>query len=91
MLCSKGYPDKYDNNIKIENLNDLKLKNNEFIFHAGTKSIKKKIFSDGGRVLNFVVINDKFKDCRDRAISLIKKINWSNGFFRKDIGFKVIK
>ena len=91
VLCSKGYPDKYDNNIKIENLNELKLKNNEFIFHAGTKSIKKKIFSDGGRVLNFVVINDKFKDCRDRAISLIKKINWSNGFFRKDIGFKVIK
>ena len=91
VLCSKGYPDKYDNNIKIENLNNLKLKNNEFIFHAGTKNIKKKIFSDGGRVLNFVVINNKFKDCRDRAISLIKKINWSNGFFRKDIGFKVIK
>ena len=91
VLCSKGYPDKYDNNIKIENLNDLKLKNNEFIFHAGTKNIKKKIFSNGGRVLNFVVINNKFKDCRDRAINLIKKINWSNGFFRKDIGFKVIK
>ena len=72
------------------NLNQISLESNEFIFHAGTKLDKAKIFSNGGRVLNFVVISEEFKESRLRAIEIIKKINWTNGFFRKDIGFKVI-
>ena len=90
VLCSKGYPEKFTNNLEINNLNDIFLDNNEFIFHAGTKLDKTKIFSNGGRVLNFVVISEEFKKSRDRAIEIIKKIDWTDGFFRKDIGFKVI-
>ena len=90
VLCSKGYPEKFTNNLEIMNLNQISLESNEFIFHAGTKLDKTKIFSNGGRVLNFVVISEEFKESRLRAIEIIKKINWTNGFFRKDIGFKVI-
>ena len=90
VLCSKGYPDKYQNNIEIENLEKILLKKNEFIFHAGTKIINKKIFSNGGRVLNFVVKTDQFKDGRNDILRLINKLDWNNGFFRKDIGYKVI-
>ena len=90
VLCSKGYPDKFTNNVKIENLNNLKLDNNDFIFHAGTKEKEGQIFSNGGRVLNFVSLTDSFKDSRKRAINLINQLNWENGFFRKDIGFKII-
>ena len=91
VLCSRGYPNKYKSNIIIKNLKKILLKKNEFIFHAGTKNLKSKIYSNGGRVLNFVILSDKFKTSRKKAISLINKINWSNGFFRKDIGYKVIK
>ena len=90
VLCSKGYPEKFTNNLEIENLHKISLESNEFIFHAGTKLKNKKIFSSGGRVLNFVVISEEFKKSRDKAIQMIKKINWNNGFFRKDIGYKVI-
>ena len=90
VLCSKGYPEKFTNNLEIMNLNQISLESNEFIFHAGTKLNKTKIFSNGGRVLNFVVISEEFKESRYRATEIIKKINWTNGFFRKDIGFKVI-
>jgi len=90
VLCSKGYPDSYKNNIEINNLNKIILKNNEFIFHAGTKKKEDKIFSNGGRVLNFVVRSKDFIDCRKKAISLINDLKWDNGFFRKDIGYKVI-
>ncbi len=90
VLCSKGYPEKYKKNIEIQNLEKIKLKNNEFIFHAGTIKKDNKIFSNGGRVLNFVVRSEDFKFSRNNAIKLINKINWNNGFFRKDIGFKVI-
>ena len=90
VLCSKGYPDKYDQNILIDGLSNLNLKKNEYIFHAGTKLENDRILSNGGRVLNFVSLSDNFKTSRDELINLIARLNWSNGFFRKDIGYKVI-
>ena len=91
VLCSKGYPDKYENNLPLSNLNKIHLKNNEFIYHAGTKTIKNEVYSNGGRVLNFVVLSNNFKNSKDKAIQLIKKLDWHNGYYRKDIGFKVIE
>jgi phosphoribosylamine---glycine ligase len=91
VLCSKGYPEKYENNIEIKNLEQIHLNKNEYIFHAGTRISGTKILSNGGRVLNFVVNSKNFKESRTQALNLIKKINWNNGFFRKDIGFRVIK
>ena len=90
VLCSKGYPEAYENEIEIQNLKKITLKKNEFIFHAGTKSINKNIFSNGGRVLNFVIRSEKFKDGRDKIFKLIQQLNWKGGFFRRDIGYKVI-
>jgi len=90
VLCSNGYPDSYQNEVVIPDLDKQKLVDGEFIFHAGTKKIDNKIFSNGGRVLNFVICSNNFKDSRKKAIDIIKKLNWKNGFFRKDIGFKVI-
>ena len=90
VLCSNGYPESYENNKEIINLDKIKLSENEFIFHAGTIIDNSKIISNGGRVLNFVAKSENFKRCREIVIDLIKKINWKNGFYRKDIGFKVI-
>ena len=90
VLCAKGYPVNYKSLIHIKNLEKLLTKKNEFIFHAGTKIKSTDIMSNGGRVLNFTALSENFKISRDRAIRLIKKLNWKNGFFRKDIGFKVI-
>ena len=91
VVCSNGYPDKFEKNFEINGLEDINLKKDEFIFHAGTKRVKSKIVSNGGRVLNFVILSNEFKKCRIKALELIKKLNWSKGFFRKDIGFKVIR
>ena len=91
VLCSKGYPDKYKNNLQIDNLDKINLNKNEYIFHAGTKFNDNKFYSNGGRVLNFVVLSNNFKTSRDNAIKLIKKIDWQQGYYRRDIGFKVIK
>ena len=91
VLCSKGYPDKFENNIQINDLDQIKLLENQKIFHAGTLKTKTGIVSNGGRILNFVSTSDDFSKCREDAINLIKKLNWENGFFRRDIGHKVIK
>jgi phosphoribosylamine--glycine ligase len=90
VLCSKGYPEKYDNKVLIENIEKLDLDKDEFIFYAATKKIDNKIYSNGGRVMNFVSLSSNFKHGRDKVLNLIKNLNWTGGFFRKDIGHKVI-
>ncbi|MBD1141347.1 phosphoribosylamine--glycine ligase [Pelagibacterales bacterium SAG-MED39] len=90
VLCSKGYPEKYENNLEIKNLSKIYTKKNEFIFHAGTKEVEGKIYSNGGRVLNFVTRSKDLIKGRNSLVDLIKKLDWENGFFRKDIGHKII-
>jgi phosphoribosylamine--glycine ligase len=90
VLCSKGYPDEFKKDILIENLNKITLDNDEYCYHAGTKMIEKKTYANGGRVLNFVCMSENFHKSRDKIFNIIKLLNWKNGFFRKDIGYKVI-
>ena len=91
VLCSKGYPGKYKKNKLIKNLKDIRIKKNSFIFHAGTKLIDNQFFSNGGRVLNITSTGKSFRKIRINIFKTLKKINWKFGFFRKDIGWKVIK
>ena len=89
VMCSKGYPDEYNNNVEL-NLNNLILDKNDFLFHAGTKSVNGKTYSNGGRVLNIVIRSNDFKSARNKALSLLTNLDWKSGFYRKDIGHKVI-
>jgi phosphoribosylamine--glycine ligase len=90
VLCAKGYPRKYLANKKI-NLEHINLTKKSFIFHAGTKKKDGFFFSNGGRVLNIVVLGNVFFKIRNKIFKIIKSINWKYGFFRKDIGWRVIK
>ena len=90
VVCSKGYPDAFKKNIKINNLEKLNMNKNHYLFHAGTKIDKKEVYAIGGRVLNFVTISNNFQSARKVIHKNINKLNWANGFHRKDIGFKVI-
>ena len=90
VLCSKGYPDKYENKILIKNINEIELSKNQFIYHAGTTLFKNKIYSNGGRVLNFVCLSNNLKESRDNIFNLIDSLDWQDGFYRKDIGYKII-
>ncbi len=90
VLCSKGYPGNYSKGkvIKLKKITDSK---NLFVVHAGTKKDNGSIISSGGRVLNIVGKGQNFYQIRKKIISLIKKINWKDGFYRKDIGWRVIQ
>jgi|TARA_B110000971_G_scaffold201730_1_gene220835 phosphoribosylamine--glycine ligase len=90
VLCAKGYPDQYKDKVLIENTEKINLSKNDFIFHAGTEKIENKIYSNGGRVISFVNLSSSFKESREKVLSLINNLNWNEGFFRKDIGHKVI-
>ena len=90
VLCSKGYPEKYNKDIEIERLDKIHLDKDSFIFHAGTYEQQGKIFSNGGRVLNVISVSESLLNARNKSITYLNKINWKNGYFRKDIGWREI-
>ena len=75
---------------KIENLSKIELNYEDYLFHAGTLEKEGKIFSMGGRVLNFVSLSNEFINARENVNKYLNKLNWTGGFYRKDIGYKVI-
>ncbi len=90
VVCSKGYPEDFDKNIEIENINKVNLKEDDFLFHAGTINKNDKTYAVGGRVLNFVTLSENLRLARKNIMQNLEKLNWSGGFYRKDIGYKVI-
>jgi phosphoribosylamine---glycine ligase len=90
VLCSKGYPGNYKKNININNIDRLRLSKKDYIYHAGTKLENGQLLSNGGRVLNVTSTGKNFLNIRNKILKLMKKLNWRGGFFRKDIGYKVI-
>ena len=90
VLCSKGYPEEFKNNVEIKNLENITLNSNNYIFHAGTLKKENKIFAVGGRVLNFVSLSENFSESKKNVYNIINNLDWKDGFFRKDIGYKVI-
>ena len=90
VLSAKGYPFDYIKNSEIKNLSNILTDENNQIFHAGTYEKNNKIFSNGGRVLNITSLAKNLSDARNKSLTNLNKINWKDGFFRKDIGWKTI-
>ena len=91
VLCSNGYPDSFEKNVEIKNLEKIKLDKQEYIFHAGSLKKEGKTYAIGGRVLNFVALSDEFINARQMIYRRLDELGWQGGFYRKDIGHKVIK
>ena len=90
VLCAKGYPSNYIKNSEIKNLFNISSDENNQIFHAGTYLKNNKTYSIGGRVLNVTSSSESLIKARNNSLEKISKINWTDGFFRKDIGWRVI-
>ncbi len=91
VLCANGYPGNYVKDKEIKNLNNIVVDEHNQIFHAGTYEKNNKIFSLGGRVLNITCSNQNLEKARNQSLTNLKKLNWNDGFYRKDIGWRAIK
>ena len=90
VLCAKGYPYNYIKDSEIKNLSNVLTDKNNQIFHAGTYEKNNKTYSSGGRVLNITSSSESLTEARNKSLANIDKINWPDGFFRRDIGWRVI-
>ncbi|MBM5782481.1 MAG: phosphoribosylamine--glycine ligase [Pelagibacterales bacterium] len=88
VMCAKGYPESYQKGTEIKNLDEASKVEKVKILHAGTTENNNMILANGGRVLNIVAQAKTFSDARKNAYEAIEKIDWKEGFVRKDIAAK---
>ena len=91
VMSSAGYPKEYKTGSVIKGLEEAIIENDTMIFHAGTKFKDKEIVSAGGRVLGVSALGSTLEIAQSRAYKTLKTIDWPQGYYRKDIGWRAIK
>jgi phosphoribosylamine---glycine ligase len=86
VLAAKGYPGEPKRGGEIRGLDRATADPAVHIFHAGTRQDGARLVADGGRVLNVTALGATMAEARRRAYDAIAKIEWSDGFYRRDIG-----
>jgi phosphoribosylamine--glycine ligase len=86
VLAARGYPGEPKRGGVIAGLDRAAADPLVQIFHAGTRRDGDRIVADGGRVLNITALGDSMAEARRRAYDAIAKIDWPDGFCRRDIG-----
>jgi phosphoribosylamine--glycine ligase len=89
VLASGGYPGAYEKGKEIRGIEGAEVRGT-VVFHAGTKLIDGKTFTNGGRVLNVTATGTSLKEALDRAYEGAEKISFEGRQFRRDIGKTVL-
>ena len=89
VMAANGYPGPYDKSTEISG-SDQQNDENVHVFHAGTKRMNGKLLANGGRVLNVTARGNSVSEAQQRAYSAIEKIEWADGFYRRDIGWRAV-
>ena len=90
VYAAKGYPGTYEKGSNILGLDTISESTNIQVFHAGTKEEENNIIATGGRVLNITARGSSLKEAHRLAYETIEKIQWENGFYRNDIGWRAL-
>ena len=90
VMAAKGYPGNYAKGTPIEGLDEAAKVDGVEIFHAGTKADNGRILANGGRVLNVCALGKTVAEAQRRAYQAIDRINWPDGFCRRDIGWRAV-
>jgi len=90
VMAANGYPGAYEKGSVINGLDGLSEDSANMVFHAGTKASDGQIVAAGGRVLNVTARGDTLQEARNRAYAAVDGIDWPDGFFRRDIGWRAL-
>jgi phosphoribosylamine--glycine ligase len=90
VMAAKGYPGNYAKGSVIEGLDAAAQVEGVEIFHAGTAAQGGRILADGGRVLDVAAVGTTVAQAQARAYAAVDRIRWSDGFCRRDIGFRAV-
>ncbi|MEX3014459.1 phosphoribosylamine--glycine ligase [Gymnodinialimonas hymeniacidonis] len=90
VMAAEGYPGSYEKGSVIKGLEASPETSSQMVFHAGTTAQKGAITATGGRVLNVTARGASLQEARDQAYAMAEQIDWPEGFYRKDIGWRAL-
>jgi len=90
VLAARGYPGAYEKGTEIRGLDALPETSFEMCFHAGTVERDGRILANGGRVLNATARGATLAEARARAYAIADAVDWAEGFYRRDIGWRAL-
>ncbi|SMX43240.1 phosphoribosylamine--glycine ligase [Maliponia aquimaris] len=90
VMAAKGYPGSYVKDTEIRGLDALPEDSFRMMFHAGTRQDAGKVLSSGGRVLNATARGATLAQARDRAYAMVEAVDWPEGVYRRDIGWRAL-
>ncbi len=91
VMAAEGYPSNVKKGSVIRGLDKLEGINGVKVFHAGTAQKDGNIIANGGRVLNVTAIADTVAEAQARAYEAVKRVDWPEGFYRSDIGWRAVE
>jgi phosphoribosylamine--glycine ligase len=90
VMAAKGYPGTYDKGSEIQGVENASQVEGVRIFHAATERRDGHLFANGGRVLNITALGRDVPEARSRAYQAVDRIDWPQGFCRRDIGWRAL-
>jgi phosphoribosylamine--glycine ligase len=90
VMAAQGYPGSYGKGSPINGLQALPEDSFHMVFHAGTRDDAGRITASGGRVLNVTARGATLAEARARAYAMVDRIDWPEGFCRRDIGWRAL-
>jgi phosphoribosylamine--glycine ligase len=90
VMAAQGYPGAHSKGSQIRGLEALPQSSDRMVFHAGTAARDGRVLAMGGRVLNVSARAATLAEARDRVYALVDAIDWPEGFFRRDIGWRAL-
>ena len=90
VMATEGYPGSYEKGSRIRGIEEADQIEGVVVFHAGTETIDGDIRASGGRVLNITATGPTIRAAIERAYAGVSKIDWPEGFYRKDIGWRAL-
>lgn len=92
VMAANGYPGSYQKGTPINNLESLESSDDLVVFHAGTKIDENgQLVANGGRVLGVTSLGSSVTETQAKAYNAVDKIDWKDGFCRRDIGWRAVK
>jgi phosphoribosylamine---glycine ligase len=88
VLTAQGYPATGSKGKLITGLEAAAAVPDLRVFHAGTRLVENRVLTDGGRILNVTALGETLTDARERAYSVIPKIEFQGMYYRRDIATK---
>ena len=90
VMAAKGYPGEYAKGSEIRGVEAAEAVIGVSVLHAGTVRDGDRLLANGGRVLGVTAQGADIREARDRAYQGVDAIDWPDGFYRRDIGWRAL-